>query len=106
MGERQGLIEAKVTGAALVKSPVVFFMEPHCIVGKDWLEPLLETLMRDQDHNTIVMPTLDIIPEKDFTDYRTANYHIGGFDWSLQFNWMKLIRDRNKSHVMPDPYPT
>eukprot|EP00929_Paragymnodinium_shiwhaense_P119804 TRINITY_DN91701_c0_g1_i1.p1 TRINITY_DN91701_c0_g1~~TRINITY_DN91701_c0_g1_i1.p1 ORF type:complete len:457 (-),score=101.49 TRINITY_DN91701_c0_g1_i1:118-1488(-) len=104
--ERQGLIKAKVTGAALVKSPIVFFMEPHCIVVQDWLQPLVAELMNAHDHNTIVMPTLDIIPEKDFTEYRTANYHIGGFDWSLTFNWMKLIRDRNKSHVMPEPYPT
>merc|ERR1711972_646440 len=50
--ERQGLIRAKVIGAALVDSPVIFFMEPHCIVGKQWLE-----------HNLLVMPTIDIIPE-------------------------------------------
>lgn len=104
--ERQGLIKAKVTGADLVKSPVIFFMEPHCIVGRHWLEPLLVQLTQSANHSTIVMPTLDIIPEYDFNDYRTANYHIGGFDWSLTFNWMTLIRDRNKSWSLPEPYPT
>lgn len=104
--ERQGLIKAKVTGAALTSSPVIVFMEPHCIVGRHWLEPLLVQLMTNGNHSTIVMPTLDIIPEKDFNDYRTANYHIGGFDWSLTFNWMTLIKDRNKTHRMPEPYPT
>eukprot|EP00927_Polykrikos_kofoidii_P053642 TRINITY_DN48230_c0_g1_i1.p1 TRINITY_DN48230_c0_g1~~TRINITY_DN48230_c0_g1_i1.p1 ORF type:complete len:351 (+),score=65.57 TRINITY_DN48230_c0_g1_i1:64-1053(+) len=104
--ERQGLIKAKVTGAALVRSPVIVFMEPHCIVGKNWLEPLLERLVQSSDHSTIVMPTLDIIPESDFNAYHPASYHIGGFDWSLTFNWMALIKKRNRTHKMPDPYPT
>jgi len=28
-----------------------------------WLEPLLEQLALSKDHRTLVMPTLDIIPE-------------------------------------------
>mmetsp|Transcript_29009 Transcript_29009/g.93161 ORF Transcript_29009/g.93161 Transcript_29009/m.93161 type:complete len:272 (+) Transcript_29009:156-971(+) len=40
--ERQGLIKAKTTGADLTKSPVIVFMEPHCIVNRFWLEPLLD----------------------------------------------------------------
>lgn len=103
---RQGLIRAKVIGAALVSSPVVVFMEPHCVVVKQWLEPLLEQLARAKDHATLVMPTLDIIPEANFDQYLTANHHIGGFDWSLTFNWMALIESRNQSYRYPDPYPT
>lgn len=103
---RQGLIRAKVIGAALVSSPVVVFMEPHCVVEKQWLEPLLEQLARAKDHATLVMPTLDIIPEANFNQYLTANHHIGGFDWSLTFNWMALIETRNSSYRYPEPYPT
>eukprot|EP00931_Biecheleriopsis_adriatica_P103745 TRINITY_DN78539_c0_g1_i1.p1 TRINITY_DN78539_c0_g1~~TRINITY_DN78539_c0_g1_i1.p1 ORF type:complete len:461 (-),score=83.27 TRINITY_DN78539_c0_g1_i1:75-1457(-) len=104
--ERQGLIRSKVIGASLVESPVILFMEPHCIVVTQWLEPLLEHLATSGDHNMLVMPTLDIIPEKDNNKYLPANHHIGGFDWSLSFNWMNLIETRNASYVYPDPYPT
>ena len=33
------------------------------MVSKQWLEPLLEQLALAKDHKTLVMPTLDIIPE-------------------------------------------
>jgi polypeptide N-acetylgalactosaminyltransferase len=104
--ERQGLIRSKVIGAKLVTSPVLIFMEPHCIVNKQWLEPLVQQLAHSSGHSTIVMPTLDIIPENNFDDYRVANHHIGGFDWSLTFNWMALITERNSSYKLPEPYPT
>jgi len=104
--ERQGLIRSKVIGAKLVSSPVLIFMEPHCIVNKQWLEPLVQQLALSSSHSTIVMPTLDIIPENNFNDYKVANHHIGGFDWSLTFNWMALITERNSSYKLPEPYPT
>jgi len=104
--ERQGLIRSKVIGARLIKSQVIVFMEPHCIVLHQWIEPLLEQIANSKNHSTLTMPTLDIIPEKDFNDYKIANHHIGGFDWSLTFNWMALIEKRNTSYVYPDPYPT
>ncbi|CAE7228615.1 gly-4, partial [Symbiodinium microadriaticum] len=103
---RQGLIRAKVIGAAMISSPVLIFMEPHCIVVQQWLEPLLEQLSLAEDHKTLVMPILDIIPEKNFDSYLPANHHIGGFDWSLTFGWKALIESRNKSYIYPNPYPT
>ncbi|CAK8995890.1 unnamed protein product [Durusdinium trenchii] len=103
---RQGLIRAKVIGAAMIQSPVLIFMEPHCIVSRQWLEPLLEQLALARDHKTLVMPTLDIIPENNFNQYLPANHHIGGFDWTLSFGWKELIEKRNLSYVYPDPYPT
>eukprot|EP00439_Symbiodinium_sp_Y106_P017598 s2244_g2.t1 len=103
---RQGLIRAKVIGAAMITSPVLIFMEPHCIVVQQWLEPLLEQLSLAEDHKTLVMPILDIIPEKNFDSYLPANHHIGGFDWSLTFGWKALIETRNKSYIYPNPYPT
>jgi len=106
--ERQGLIRSKVIGAAIVKetSPVIMFMEPHCVVNPQWLEPLLVHLAANKKHNVLVMPTLDIIPETDFSQYKAANQHIGGFDWSLTFNWMNIISERNKTYQFPEPYAT
>jgi len=105
--ERQGLIKAKVTGAALIKSEVIIFMEPHCIVSHGWVEAMLERLATARpQNNLLVMPILDIIPEENFAEYRVANHHIGGFDWSMTFNWMDLIEKRNRTYRYPDPYPT
>merc|ERR1712032_1605197 len=104
--ERQGLIRSKVIGASLVLSEVIVFMEPHCVVGRQWLEPLLHRLSETKGHGILVMPTIDIIPEEDFNGYKAARHHIGGFDWSLSFNWMDLVEDRNQSYRYPDPYPT
>ena len=46
------------------------FFEPHCIVNKNWLEPLLHVL--NQKPNSLVLPTLDYIPQEDFTQYNKA----------------------------------
>lgn len=104
--ERQGLIRSKVIGAELAWSEVILFSEPHCIVQRGFLEPLLVELMAAQEHNTVAVPLIDVIPESDFTRYNMASHHIGGFTWSLDFNWMELIEDRNKSYRYPEPYPT
>merc|ERR1712113_1325696 len=101
-----GLIRSKVIGAGLIKSDIVVFMEPHCIVGRQWLEPLLEQLTLSAEHSTVAMPMIDIIPEEDFNAYRAANHHIGGFDWSLTFNWMTIIEQRNRSYTYPEPSPS
>mmetsp|Transcript_11035 Transcript_11035/g.25247 ORF Transcript_11035/g.25247 Transcript_11035/m.25247 type:complete len:493 (-) Transcript_11035:178-1656(-) len=103
--KRQGLIRAKVIGAHLTDSDVLMFMEPHCVVGREWLQPLLATMVQG-GHRTVVMPTLDIIPEENFAEYRPANYHIGGFDWSMTFNWMAVITERNSSYRVPEAFPT
>lgn len=103
---RQGLIRSKVIGAALARSPVIVFMEPHCIVGRQWLEPLLQRLSESASSGTVLMPTLDIIPEGDFGAYHVAQQFIGGFDWTLKFDWMGRPDARNGSYRHPDPYPT
>jgi len=103
--ERQGLIRSKVIGASLASSEVIVFMEPHCLVQRQWLEPLLQRLSKAEGHDVLVMPAIDII-EEDFNDYKAASHHIGGFDWSLTFNWMDQIEERNTTYQYPDPYPT
>jgi len=101
--ERQGLIKAKVTGASNTESPVIIFMEPHCIANRQWLEPLLERLMGSP--RRVVLPVIDIIPE-DHTDlYEYAPAMYGGFDWDLNFKWAGTAQDRNASYHNPDPYP-
>eukprot|EP00959_Pyramimonas_sp_CCMP1952_P327079 6846656-Pyramimonas_sp.AAC.1 len=76
-------------------------MEPHCLVQRQWLEPLLQRLSKAEGHDVLVMPAIDII-EEDFNDYKAASHHIGGFDWSLTFNWMDQIEERNTTYQYPD----
>jgi polypeptide N-acetylgalactosaminyltransferase len=105
--QRQGLIRSKIIGADLTKSPVLVFMEPHCIVSENWLEPLLQQMVAaGPSHNTVAMPTLDIIDEANFSTYIQAGQPIGGFGWNLQFDWFSHIEDRNKSWRAPEAYPT
>jgi polypeptide N-acetylgalactosaminyltransferase len=102
---RLGLIKSKVIGADLTNSSVIMFMEPHCIVSQHWLEPLLMQ-MTGPSHNMVVVPTLDIIPENNFSEYQLAGQSLGGFDWNLQFNWFTEISKRNKSWKDAEPYPS
>jgi len=101
--ERQGLIKAKVTGAAATKSPVIVFLEPHCTANRQWLEPLLERMLAS--HRRVVVPIIDILPEDHTDDYSYAGTAYGGFGWNLEFTWPGDAHSRNSSYHLPDPYP-
>jgi len=101
--ERQGLIKAKATGADLTKSPVIVFMEPHCIVNRFWLEPLLDRLHGAP--KLIVVPVIDALPEQTPDRYEYVESTCGGFGWNLEFNWMGTALERNFSYHSPDPFP-
>ncbi len=129
--KREGLIRSKNIGVTKAKADLIFFMEPHMIAQKHWLEPLMERIM--QDSTTAAIPTLDIIPETNFDEYifsKSPNssgfnrrnvfllqiefvvlrYHtvppqLAGFDSAFEFNWYETINNRNASYSAPDPYP-
>lgn len=79
--ERTGLIYAKMLGAQEALGDVVMFFEPHCIVNRNWLEPLLHVL--EQKPNSLVLPTLDYIPQEDFTSYNRAVPGRYRFEWNF-----------------------
>eukprot|EP00746_Dinoflagellata_sp_MGD_P011794 gnl/MRDRNA2_/MRDRNA2_124880_c0_seq1.p1 gnl/MRDRNA2_/MRDRNA2_124880_c0~~gnl/MRDRNA2_/MRDRNA2_124880_c0_seq1.p1 ORF type:complete len:425 (-),score=62.50 gnl/MRDRNA2_/MRDRNA2_124880_c0_seq1:341-1615(-) len=101
--KRQGLIRAKMTGVDAAKAEVLVFMEPHCIVNRDWLQPLL--LRIKHDSGTLAMPFLDYIPHYDFNQYVAG---VGGhwrFEWNLNLIHTdpgQLIRGGSKA----DPWIT
>jgi len=101
--KRQGLIKAKVTGAALTTSPVIVFLEPHCIANRQWLEPLLVQLAAEP--SSVAVPVIDIIPEENTNKYTYISPMYGGFDWQLTFNWGDTVQARNSSWVETDPFP-
>jgi polypeptide N-acetylgalactosaminyltransferase len=87
--KREGLIRARLLGAAAAKAPVLTYLDSHCECTEGWLEPLLDRIARDP--TTVVCPVIDVI------DDTTLEYHwrdsggvnVGGFDWNLQVNWRR-----------------
>lgn len=85
--ERQGLIRARVYGAHHAKGEVLVFLDSHCEVNTDWLEPLL--LRISHDPTTVVVPVIDII-NQDTMEYQSSPLVRGGFNWGLHFRWEQL----------------
>jgi len=100
--QREGLIRARLRGAAVSKGPVLTFLDSHieCMIG--WLEPLLDRI--DQDWSNVPVPMIDIIDDKTLglealTDLKSLQ--IGGFDWSLIFRWFVIPEAEQKRKKHP-----
>lgn len=85
--ERQGLIRARVFGANHASGQVLVFLDSHCEVNTEWLEPLL--LRISHDPTTVVVPVIDIIND-DTMEYQPSPLVRGGFNWGLHFSWDRL----------------
>ncbi|XP_056007067.1 polypeptide N-acetylgalactosaminyltransferase 11-like [Ostrea edulis] len=104
--ERQGLIRARVFGSHHASGKVLVFLDSHCEVNTDWLEPLLIRI--SQDPKTVVVPVIDII-NHDTMEYQSSPLVKGGFNWGLHFRWDHLpANERNdpKLGAKPIPSPT
>ncbi|XP_063974427.1 putative polypeptide N-acetylgalactosaminyltransferase 9 isoform X2 [Diachasmimorpha longicaudata] len=96
--KREGLIRARLLGAAAAKAPVLTYLDSHCECTEGWLEPLLDRIARDS--TTVVCPVIDVIDdttlEYNFRD--SGGVNVGGFDWNLQFNWHAVPEREKKRH--------
>ncbi|XP_034053701.1 LOW QUALITY PROTEIN: polypeptide N-acetylgalactosaminyltransferase 11 [Gymnodraco acuticeps] len=81
---REGLIRGRMIGASHATGEVLVFLDSHCEVNRDWLQPLLTPLLRD--HRTVVCPVIDII-SADTLSYSPSPLVRGGFNWGLHFKW-------------------
>lgn len=41
---REGLIRAKIIGSHLATAPILVFLDSHCEVNIDWLQPLVSRI--------------------------------------------------------------
>ncbi|XP_030846376.1 polypeptide N-acetylgalactosaminyltransferase 11 [Strongylocentrotus purpuratus] len=105
-GQREGLIRARTIGARYATGDVLMFLDSHCEVNEQWLEPLLERIKADS--HTVVCPIIDIINHDTFA-YTASPLVKGGFNWGMHFKW-DTIRSRQlvgkEDYVKPIESPT
>ncbi|CAD5221875.1 unnamed protein product [Bursaphelenchus xylophilus] len=104
LDKREGLIRARLRGAAVAKGKVLTYLDSHCECMEGWLEPLLDRIHKNS--STVVCPVIDVIDDDTFEYHYSKAFftNVGGFDWSLQFNWHPIPeRDRRDRKRAIDP---
>jgi polypeptide N-acetylgalactosaminyltransferase len=82
--KNEGLIRAKMFGAAKATGEVLVFLDSHCEVNQNWLPPLLDRIR--ESPSRVVCPIIDII-NHDTMAYISSPVCTGGFNWALTFTW-------------------
>lgn len=106
--KRVGLIRSKVIGAAGAKSPILIFLEPHCVFGHSWLEPLLKHMNKSSE-STVTMPALDVIHGDYLPDTPANELYSSGAILPGVFNIATmnfLWSDPNSASAKTTPFPT
>ncbi|KAM3724370.1 Polypeptide N-acetylgalactosaminyltransferase [Dirofilaria immitis] len=106
--KREGLIRARIRGAAVSKGSVITYLDSHCECLEGWIEPLLDRIKKNP--KTVVCPVIDVIDDNTFEYHYSKAYftNVGGFDWSLQFNWHAIPEKdrRGRRNIDPVKSPT
>uniref|UniRef100_A0A3B3ZSS3 Glycosyltransferase 2-like domain-containing protein n=1 Tax=Periophthalmus magnuspinnatus TaxID=409849 RepID=A0A3B3ZSS3_9GOBI len=89
--ERQGLIRARMAGAAVATGDVLTFLDSHVECNVGWLEPLLEQVYLDR--KKVPCPVIEVISDKDMSYVLVDNFQRGIFRWPLVFGWSPLSED-------------
>lgn len=96
--ERQGLIRARLAGAAAAKGEVLTFLDSHIECNVGWLEPLLERVYLDR--KKVPCPVIEVISDKDMSYMLVDNFQRGVFKWPLVFGWSALPEEYIKKNNM------
>ncbi|XP_014252844.1 polypeptide N-acetylgalactosaminyltransferase 1-like isoform X2 [Cimex lectularius] len=110
LAKRSGLIRARLEGAKLATGNVLVFLDAHCEVTTQWLEPLLARIK--ENRKAVVVPIIDVIDDKTF-EYQnnggSFNFEVGGFTWNGHFTWIPVSEEekiRRGSPEAPTRTPT
>ncbi|XP_034550485.1 polypeptide N-acetylgalactosaminyltransferase 5 [Notolabrus celidotus] len=103
LNERQGLIRARLAGAAVAKGEVLTFLDSHVECNVGWLEPLLERVY--QDPRKVPCPVIEVINDKDMSYMFVDNFQRGIFKWPLVFGWSPVPEDYIKKNNMTESDP-
>lgn len=101
--ERQGLIRARMAGAAAATGEVLTFLDSHIESNVGWLEPLLERIYLDR--KKVACPVIDVINDKDMSYMLVDNFQRGIFKWPLVFGWSALSEEYIKRNQIKDSDP-
>ncbi|XP_028381843.1 inactive polypeptide N-acetylgalactosaminyltransferase-like protein 5 [Phyllostomus discolor] len=85
---REGLIRARMAGAARASGDVLVFLDSHCEVNRMWLQPLLAAVAKHR--RTVACPVIDVIDPMTL-EYRPSPVVRGAFDWHLRFKWDNVL---------------
>lgn len=96
--ERQGLIRARLAGAAEAKGEVLTFLDSHVECNVGWLEPLLERVYLDR--KKVPCPVIEVVSDKDMSYMLVDNFQRGIFKWPLVFGWSALPEEYIKKNNM------
>ncbi|XP_071238337.1 polypeptide N-acetylgalactosaminyltransferase 16-like [Salvelinus alpinus] len=98
-GRREGLIRSRVRGADSASGSILTFLDSHCEVNTDWLQPMIQRVK--EDRTRVVSPIIDVISLDNFA-YLAASADLrGGFDWSLHFKWEQIPIEQKMSRSKP-----
>eukprot|EP01055_Gregarina_sp_Pseudo9_P005480 Gregarina_sp_Pseudo_9__5479@NODE_69_length_4603_cov_23_451358_g64_i0_p1_GENE_NODE_69_length_4603_cov_23_451358_g64_i0NODE_69_length_4603_cov_23_451358_g64_i0_p1_ORF_typecomplete_len750_score136_23Glycos_transf_2/PF00535_26/1_2e24Glyco_tranf_2_3/PF13641_6/1_2e21Glyco_transf_7C/PF02709_14/7_6e14Glyco_tranf_2_2/PF10111_9/4_1e12Ricin_B_lectin/PF00652_22/1_1e08Glyco_transf_21/PF13506_6/2_5e05CDtoxinA/PF03498_14/0_00097_NODE_69_length_4603_cov_23_451358_g64_i0782327 len=101
LGERRGLVNARLAGARAARGEVLVVLDSHVEVNVGWLEPQLKRIK--EQRNAIVFPQILAINPETF-DYDTTSgigCHIT-FRWSMQ-EQSSLAANVNNPSPVPSP---
>lgn len=108
MGNRSGLIRARLRGAGLAKGKVITFLDAHCECTEGWLEPLLFEIHKNR--SSVVCPIIDVISDDTFEYITGSDMTWGGFNWKLNFRWYSVpqreVERRGGDRTLPLRSPT
>ncbi|CAL8108332.1 unnamed protein product [Calicophoron daubneyi] len=108
MGNRSGLVRARLKGAAVATGVTLTFLDAHCEATVGWLEPLLIEIAQDQKR--VVCPIIDVISDQTFEYSTGSDTTWGTFDWHLTFHWASISKhEANRiagNHSVPLRTPT
>ena len=76
------------------------FLDSHCEVETDWLQPLLQRIKLNS--KTVASPVIDNINLATFDFQPVSTYLRGGFDWRLDFFW-EWLPASDRSRKLRDP---